>query len=395
MKKIDLDDSSEYVFFNCNGDISDIPILFGSKQPVIFVVDDMLDDESFQKRVIDEINEFLKKNISLSDVIIAPYPVEFDFSRFLKFENLFYKEYDSILEPERISLRTIDHYISRVFDDETVKACCEPFPLKRCKEVNDKLDLFIKDIKKSDLSSFEKIMASYLICTHFIDSVHDNKIEEEYDKNIYSSVFHILGDDEDGYQIKCAGYTDLFARMLAKLDIDAVPLLISCSNINLYHSIAAVDVHDEKYGIDGRYICDVRFDSDSREVIDKKVRDRLTDEEKTHYYTYNSLKAFCLTFHDYDYLINSDMEQIIYSSGPGVDDAELSISDDRVELANLSNALMRVSLFTYLTKGNNELSTDDSILENVFKEVNKTSNKIASFRKKSDQFYVNLFGNEK
>lgn len=394
MKKLDLD-SPEYIFFNCNGDVQNIPVLFGTKQPVIFVVDEMVEDEVGQKKSIDEINEFLARNPALDDVIIAPYPVEFDFSRFLKFENLFYKEYDNILEPERISLRTIDHYVSRVFDDETAKACCEPFPLKRCKEVNDKLDLFIKDIKQSNLSSFEKIIATYLICTHFIDSVHDDKIEGEYDKNIYSSVFHILGDDEDGYKIKCAGYTDMFARMLAKLDINAVPLLMSCSNIELYHSIAAVDVHDEKYGIDGRYICDVRLDSDNREGIDEKVRERLTDNERKHYYTYNSLKAFCLTFQDYDYLVNSDMEQIIYSTGPGVADAELSISEDRVELTDISNALMRVSLFAYLTDGNNEMSTDDNALEKIIKEVGKTSNKIGSFRKKADQFYSDLTGKEK
>ena len=394
LKKLDLD-SPEYKFFYCNGKVQDIPVLFGTKQPVIFIFDDMVEDEVGQKKAIDEINEFLARNPTLDDVIIAPYPVEFDFSRFLRFENLFYKEYDNILQPERISLRTIDHYVSRVFDDETVKACCEPFPLKRCKEVNDKLDLFIKDIKESDLSSFEKIMATYLICTHFIDSVHDDKIEEEYDKNIYSSVFHILGDDEDGYQIKCAGYTDMFARMLAKLDINALPLLISCSNIKFYHSVAMVDVHDEKYGIDGCYICDVRFDSDNREVIDEKVRERLTDDERVHYYTYNSLKAFCLTFQDYDYLANSDMEQMIYSTGLGVADAELLISEDRVELTDINNALMRVSLFTYLTEGNKEMSTGDDALEKIMKESSKTTAKIGSFRKKTDQFYSDLIGKEK
>ena len=149
MKKIDLD-SSEYKFFYCNGKVQDIPVLFDTKQPVIFVVDDMVEDEVGQKKAIDEINEFLAKNPTLDDVIIAPYPVEFDFSRFLRFENLFYKEYDNILQPERISLRTIDHYVSRA-SDETVKACCESFPLKHCKEVDDKLDLFISDIKKRSI----------------------------------------------------------------------------------------------------------------------------------------------------------------------------------------------------------------------------------------------------
>ena len=394
LKKLDLD-SPEYKFFYCNGKVQDIPVLFGTKQPVIFVVDDMVEDEVGQKKAIDEINEFLARNPTLDDVIIAPYPVEFDFSRFLRFENLFYKEYDNILQPERISLRTIDHYVSRVFDDETVKACCEPFPLKRCKEVDDKLDLFISDIKKSFLSPFEKVMATYIICTHFMDSVHDNGIEEEYDKNIYSSAFHILSDDEDGYQAKCAGYTDIFTRLLAKLDITAFPMLISCSNIDFYHSVAAVDVHDEKYGIDGRYICDVRSDSDSRELIDRKVRGILTDAEKEHYYTYNSLKYFCLTFQDYDYFVNPNMEQMIYSIGSGEANAEDSISEDRVELINICSALMRVSLFTYLTEGNKEMSTGDDALEKIMKESSKTTAKIGSFRKKTDKFYSDLIGKEK
>ena len=394
LKKLDLD-SPEYKFFYCNGKVQDIPVLFGTKQPVIFIFDDMVEDEVGQKKAIDEINEFLARNPTLDDVIIAPYPVEFDFSRFLRFENLFYKEYDNILQPERISLRTIDHYVSRVFDDETVKACCEPFPLKRCKEVDDKLDLFISDIKKSFLSPFEKVMATYIICTHFMDSVHDNGIEEEYDKNIYSSAFHILSDDEDGYQAKCAGYTDIFTRLLAKLDITAFPMLISCSNIDFYHSVAAVDVHDEKYGIDGRYICDVRSDSDSRELIDRKVRGILTDAEKEHYYTYNSLKYFCLTFQDYDYFVNPNMEQMIYSIGSGEANAEDSISEDRVELINICSALMRVSLFTYLTEGNKEMSTGDDALEKIMKESSKTTAKIGSFRKKTDKFYSDLIGKEK
>ena len=393
MKKIDLD-SSEYKFFYCNGKVQDIPVLFDTKQPVIFVVDDMVEDEVGQKKAIDEINEFLAKNPTLDDVIIAPYPVEFDFSRFLRFENLFYKEYDDILQPERISLRTIDHYVSRA-SDETVKACCESFPLKHCKEVDDKLDLFISDIKKSFLSPFEKVMATYIICTHFMDSVHDNGIEEEYDKNIYSSAFHILSDDEDGYQAKCAGYTDIFTRLLAKLDITALPMLISCYNIDFYHSVAAVDIHDEKYGIDGRYICDVRSDSDSRELIDGKVRRTLTDAEKEHYYTYNSLKYFCLTFQDYDYFVNPNMEQMIYSIGSGEANAEDSISEDRVELINICSALMRVSLFTYLTEGNKEMSTGDDALEKIMKESSKTTAKIGSFRKKTDQFYSDLIDKEK
>ncbi len=394
MKKIDLD-SPEYIFFNCNGKTQDIPVLFGTKQPVIFVIDEMVQSEVGNKKAIEEINEFLVKNPSLDNVIVAPYPVEFDFSRFLKFENLFYKEYDNILEPERISLRTIDHYVSRISEDETVKACCEPFPLKHCKEVDDKLDLFIRDIKKSDLSPFEKVMATYIICTHFIDSVHDDGIEEEYDKNIYSSAFHILSDDEDGYQAKCAGYTDIFTRLLAKLDITASPMLISCSNIDFYHSVAAVDIHDEKYDVDGCYICDVRSDSDSREFIDKKVRKTLTDAEKEHYYTYNSLKYFCLTFQDYDYFVNPNMEQMIYSIGSGEANAEASISEDRVELINICSALMRVSLFTYLTDGNKEMSTGDSALEKIMKESGKATAKIGSFRKKADQFYSDLIGKEK
>lgn len=396
MKKVDLD-NPEYIFFDCNGKVQDIPVLFGTKQPVIFVDDEMVTDEASQKKVIDEINEFLARNPDHDEVIITTYTssAEFDFSRFLRFENLFCKEYDNILEPERISLRTIDRYGSRVFDDETLMACFTTFPLKHCKEVNDKLDLFIKDIKESNLSSFEKIMATYLICTHFIDSVKDDDIEEKCDKNVYSNVFHILSDDEDGYQVKCAGYTDVFIRLLDKLDINALPMLMSCSNIKLYHSIAVVDVNDEKYGIDGRYICDVRFDSDNREFFDKKVREHLTDEERGHYYTYNSLKAFCLTFQDYDYLVNSDMEQIIYSTRPGEMDAELLISEGRVELADISNALMRISLFTYLTEGNKDMSTDDNTLEKIIKESCKVTAKMGSFRGKIDQFYTDLTGKEK
>ena len=89
------------------------------------------------------------------------------------------------------------------------------------------------------------------------------------------------------------------------------------------------------------------------------------------------------------------MEQMIYSTGLGVADAELLISEDRVELTDINNALMRVSLFTYLTEGNKEMSTGDDALEKIMKESSKTTAKIGSFRKKTDQFYSDLIDKEK
>lgn len=394
MIKLDID-SPDFSFFSCNGDTLNIPALDSEKQPVVFIHDKMVNDSAGPGLAIREINSFLEKNNLVDDVILAPYPVEYDFSRCLKFENVFYKEYDNILYPERLLLRTIDHYVSKVSDDETVKACCEPFPLKRCKDVDDKLNLFVQDIKKSNLSPLERVLATYIICTHFIDSTKNDNSEGEYDDNIYSSVFHILSDDEDGYQIKCAGYTDLFTRMLAKLDIDAVPTLISCSNIDFYHSVASVDIRDQKYDINGKYICDVRFDSDNREGVDDKVRKIFNNERKEPYYTYDSLNYFCLTFKDYDFLVNPKMEQMIYSTTSGKPDAELELSDDRVGLGSINNALMRVSLFTYLSDNNNEMSTSDSALEKVIKDCNRTIKLIGKYRQKADTFYQNLEGIEK
>ncbi len=394
MKKIDVD-SDEYIFFSCNGETLDIPLLFGTKQPVIFVVDGMVEDEIGQKKAIDEINEFLVSNPSLDNVIVAPYPVDYNFQRFLKFENLFYKEYDNILEPERVSLRTIEHFASRINEDETVRMCCSLFPLNHCRKIDNKLNLFIDDIKNSNLSSFEKILASYLICTHFVDSFKENDENDDTDYDIYSSVLNILSDTDSGYKVKCAGYTDLLCRLLTKLDIEAVPMLISCSDVDFYHSVAMVFVHDEKYGINGQYICDVRGDSDYREAVDRKEIDALDKDLQSHYYTYNSLKYFCLTFDDYNYLINPNLEQMIYSTVPLQSGAEDLISEDRVELSTISNALMRVSLFTYLTDGNDEISTGNDALEKIVKESNKSTAKIGSFRKKADQFYFNLFGKEK
>lgn len=31
------------------------------------------------------------------------------------------------------------------------------------------------------------------------------------EENVFSSSMHVLSDDQDGYKIKCAGYTDMFA----------------------------------------------------------------------------------------------------------------------------------------------------------------------------------------
>lgn len=168
----------------------------------------------------------------------------------------------------------------------------EDVSLKRIKEVNDKIEVFTADIKNSSLSPFEKVMAIYMGTTQFIESYKGNSADIH---DVDSSVMHILSDGDDGYKIQCAGYTDLFCRMAYECGIHTKELEISFmknhdKNDSSAHSVAVVDLDDEKYGIHGSFICDVRGESDFQEVHQQRVN---VDN-------YNGFNYFCLPFRDFD-----------------------------------------------------------------------------------------------
>ena len=214
---------------------------------------------------------------------------EDEFYERIKFEKAFCDIYEKIEHPEEVFIEvrqaggvTVDGKFVWIYED---------VPLAMVKEVHDKIKLFTADIKNSSLSPFEKVMAIYMVATQFIESYKGNSADIH---DVDSSVMHILSDGDDGYKIQCAGYTDLFCRMAYECGIHTKELEISFmknhdKNDSSAHSVAVVDLDDEKYGIHGSFICDVRADSD----ITFGSANRTNTP---------SLKMFCLPFSDYNTL---------------------------------------------------------------------------------------------
>lgn len=336
-----------------------------NKQFVFAMDDDDFNDDFVFEDVINEINEFFRKNDNVSNAIVMKARSNFDFNFLLEMEEAFYKNYDKIDDPKKLLLRTVDFYAANA-NDGTIMPYFEEYPLDYCFDINKKIEMFVDDIKKSDLSTFEKVLAAYIICTHFMDSSleyessNSANIPVTLDDNVFGNSMHVLSDGKDGYRIKCSGYTDLFSRFLKKFDIISTPTLIYNSDINLCHMISTVDLYDEKYDIDGRFICDLRTDSDTRRDVDEINRTTSFKENSNNYFTFMSLICFCNTVSDYESSLsysnslgyNKDKTKLTYSTIPGYANAEEEISTDRIDINKIGQALENVLTFVYSNSNN-------------------------------------------
>ena len=350
--------------------------------------------------LIEQINDFCSSHPELRTMYIAPSFSYNDYLRLLTgsnlqkkygyydrlmFEKTFYDNYDKIEYPEKLSLeirkasaysksRQVSHFEY------------DYFPLNECVEMNKKIKLFTRDIKESELSPFEKSMALYVLATHFIDSYKSNGDQVAADKDSQSSCIYVLRDDETGYNIQCAGYTDLFCRMAAECGISTKTMQIDVAGGN-GHEVAVVDIDDTKYGIYGSFICDVRNGSDFREIIDAMAHSRNNKRKaegiRTYpYYSYIDLTNFCLSCSDYDtyFRENTGLQasSIKYEIDTNFVDGDMSniISDERISVYNMAQALGQVYGFIDESNGRDdgvEDVTDFSIhlLETVRKTIDE------------------------
>ena len=229
----------------------------------------------------------------------------------------------------------------------------EDVSLKRIKEVNDKIEVFTADIKNSSLSPFEKVMAIYMGTTQFIESYKGNSADIH---DVDSSVMHILSDGDDGYKIQCAGYTDLFCRMAYECGIHTKELEISFmknhdKKDSSAHSVAIVDLDDEKYGIHGSFICDVRGESDSQESY----------KQLNNIDNYNAFVHFCLSFKDFDAMNNMFSSNGSKKRRYAINNFEITgeedkyISNERIKSDDISLALNNLYKFIFENDGKSSI----------------------------------------
>lgn len=297
---------------------------------------------------------------------------EDEFYERIKFEKAFCDIYEKIEHPEEVFIEvrqaggvTVDGKFVWIYED---------VPLEMVKEVHDKIKLFTADIKNSSLSPFEKTMALYMIATHFIDS--DKGDGKDADgKIIDSSVMHILSDDDDGYKIQCAGYTDLFCRMAYECGIHTKEMQMDCDDSTEAHSVAIVDLDDEKYGIHGSFICDVREESDFQEVHQQSVN---VDN-------YNGFNYFCLPFRDFD-AMSKVFTNVSKTRRYAINNIEITgeedkyISNERMKSSDIFIALNHLYKFIFENDGKRPFLKEDDfngifVLDTIrgrIDEANKT-----------------------
>ena len=166
--------------------------------------------------------------------------------------------------------------------------------LNEMKELNFKLDSMVAEIKNSSLSPYEKYIAAYNIVKSFkkyrfyLDNEGIDRLVSDQSRNPYLILTN--------QYIVCAGYSSLLHLLLKKLDIpshewtldvsDKSNAIVSgTSTVGDAHARLYVSIVDDKYGINGYYMCDPTFDN-----VDKNISDL---------YGYKYLSMSCGQSHDY------------------------------------------------------------------------------------------------
>lgn len=195
--------------------------------------------------------------------------------------------------------------------------------LNEMKELNSRLDYMVAEIKNSSLSPYEKYIAAYNIVKSFkkyrlyLDNEGIDEVVSDQSRNPYLVLTN--------QYIVCAGYSSLLHLLLKKLDIPSHEWIIgvsdkseavasSVSKDNDTHARLYVHIVDDKYGINGYYMCDPTFDS--------------VDKESSDLHGYRHLSMSCGESHDY----GKDTPSYYYFSHDDVFNDQMFINiDDYLE----------------------------------------------------------------
>lgn len=129
------------------------------------------------------------------------------------------------------------------------------FSVQELLELDKILDLFVEDIKKSNLSRYEKYVAVYDIVKGFkeyklyLENEKEDKKIADQSRNVYLILLNNF--------IVCAGYVKLLNILLKKVGIGSTYI----TNIKENHALAYVNIEDSKYDINGYYKCDITADA--------------------------------------------------------------------------------------------------------------------------------------
>ena len=214
---------------------------------VVLIDKKFLFDETFMleyKKVV----EYLKSND------IDPYEIGFSINdqqrRFSSEEWTILKKYDVFFKKQGISFG---------FEDMT-----RTWGVQEVEIANKKIVQTADEIRKQDLSPYEKMLMAYL-------KVTSRKYTREDEGAHYSSsrsVFGVLNDDN----IVCVGYSEWLKSIAKELGDENIKIYRNSvktsgdgKTFNAGHSNLIIRIKDEKYGIDGYYYLDPTWDSGHEE----------------------------------------------------------------------------------------------------------------------------------
>lgn len=226
----------------------------------------------FDYPIHDEEISYLKTYLSNGSHLYFNYPLYDNILKViknLKNKNItFYLPYTSdIMKYDEELLEFINNGINIIIKDV--------IDAKKMLEGEKILDLFVRDIKNSSLSSYRKYLAIYQLVKHFKTYQKNPKEKNNDSRDIYQILFNEF--------IVCEGYVNLLVKLLDKVGIKAMP--ISCilkkekevltlrdeaslsrveQQIKMgdeaYHSRLLVHLIDDDLDINGFYIADPTWD---------------------------------------------------------------------------------------------------------------------------------------
>ena len=197
---------------------------------------------------------------------------------------------DSFMENENFFLNLDTDVPINIVSLESV----DILSLNEMKQLNSKMDDMVAGIKDSNLSTYEKYIAAYNIVKSLkkYRFYLNNEKMDEYISDQSRNPYLMLTNQ---YAV-CAGYSSLLQMLLKKVDIPSHYWVLNISEKSKdvalgnsskddAHARLYINLVDDKYGINGYYMCDPTWDN--------------TDKETSDLYGYKYLNMSCGESHDY------------------------------------------------------------------------------------------------
>lgn len=158
-----------------------------------------------------------------------------------------------------------DKYRAKKYQDKIIiEDDGEEISLPTYIKIDKIIDMFVNDIKNSNLSVLEKFICAYNITKKFKKYCKSSKEDEKRNKRLSRTIYNTLFNNV----MVCSGYTNMLKKICTKLEIpvEEIDCIYSKDNLNNddveSHSIIAVKIKDEKYNIDNIFYSDPTSDND-------------------------------------------------------------------------------------------------------------------------------------